>query len=84
MWDLYLRTGKFRYMYDVPDPRTGRNPQRPPWTNDLEELEGNGRTDRVLLLLRPWEDMARRFGPPIHRIVGPDGRDALWICQATM
>jgi 4-amino-4-deoxy-L-arabinose transferase-like glycosyltransferase len=68
-WDIYLRYGRMHFLY-------GQY-----WRPHLEAELADGRTQRVLFVLRPGELGLRN---PIHVIRRPDGQDALWICEETL
>ena len=62
-WDQYYRVGKFNFMYGPAGPA-------------LDNLQQNGRPDRVIFILRPgqvnWPD-------PAHTVLGPDGQPSLQV-----
>ena len=72
-WDTYYRVGKLNFMYYVQRP----GDRRVPWQAKLSELRANGRDDRVLFVLRPWELGAHEglgpLGKPIAEVRRPDG-----------
>lgn len=71
-WDVYSRYGKIHFMYGGS------------FIPALKELQNNGRTDRVLFVVRPAEATRLRLKRPLHQIVGPNGQAVLWICGATL
>jgi hypothetical protein len=62
-WDRYVRVGKFYYFYDRED------------LAQLDALRADGRSHRVLFIVRPGE---LPLSNPVHTIRGPDGRPA-WL-----
>jgi len=68
-WDVYVRYGRQYFMYEDL------------WRPWAERLRANGRADRTIFVVRPGELGLR---DPIHVIRRPDGREVLWICQASL
>ena len=50
----------------------------------LERLSGNGKTHRVLLVLRPGELSTMSLPPPVYRVRDSTGRETLWVIEATL
>lgn len=74
-FDHYYRYGKMSFMY-------GNR-----WARTIGQLQRNSRRDRVAFILRPGEK--DRWQVPlrlkaVHEIFTPDGRSALWICEASL
>ncbi len=68
-WDVTLRYGKMRFMHERL------------WVPDYERLANDGRPERALFIVRPGELGLEK---PVHVIRGPDGRDALWLCEESI
>ncbi len=67
--NLTTRYGKMHFLFDSSDLAA------------LDELQENGRPDRVLFVVRPKQ---MEMSDPIHVIRTPDGRDSLWICERVL
>ena len=55
--------------------------------DELEELRGNGRKDRVAFILAAREEVTPARAPgiyPVHVIRSADGNALLWICEAEL
>jgi hypothetical protein len=65
-WDYCYRYGKMYFMYDKSLPQA------------FFDLQKGSPGARILLIVRPNELNVK---PPIYRIIGPYGSDALWICE---
>lgn len=68
-WDRCIRYGRFHFVHA--DERAAL----------LQALRGNGRADRVVLLLRPDEAAP---GTPVKTIVRPDGDEVLVVWEARL
>lgn len=66
--DIYLRVGKFHFMFGDASSKAA-----------LTELLRNGRTDRVIFVVRPGELGLHRNARPVYETLGPDGKPTLWI-----
>jgi 4-amino-4-deoxy-L-arabinose transferase-like glycosyltransferase len=65
-WDLYVRHGKCFFLYlNLCD-------------SVVQQLRTNGRKDLVAFVVRPGE---YNFQNPSYVVRGPDGKDALWVCE---
>jgi 4-amino-4-deoxy-L-arabinose transferase-like glycosyltransferase len=51
--------------------------------NVIGTLQGNGKTDRVAMILRPGE-LSALAGTPVLRIYNPNGDEVLWVCEGTL
>lgn len=84
-WEYYNHYGKMYFMYD--------DSFVPVLTGMLQKTAASGSTpstsseqasspqDRILFVVRPGEyDFCQPV--PVHRILRPDGEEALWMCKA--
>jgi len=68
-WEVYIRYGRMRFMYgDL-------------WVPDYRRLGADGAPQHAWFVVRPGE---LDLKDPVHVVRGPDGRDALWICELTI
>jgi 4-amino-4-deoxy-L-arabinose transferase-like glycosyltransferase len=65
-WEVYLRVGKLRFMYDKL------------WVPDYQRLVVDGKTEHALFMVRPGE---LGLKSPVYTIRRPDGREVLWLCE---
>lgn len=63
-WDYYSRFGKMYFIYDSSDLQI------------LSQLEQKTHRGPIYLIMRPNDLMS---STPVHRIISPQGSDALWI-----
>lgn len=49
----------------------------------IVRLQGNGKPDRVAMVLRPGE-LGGLAGTPVMRIYNPAGDEVMWVCEVTL
>jgi hypothetical protein len=74
-WDYCKRYGKMFFLYENSFGTA---------ESEIEKIvtRGKYRPGRVLLIIRPGEMLPNKYKPEIiHKVVRPDGVDALWLCR---
>jgi hypothetical protein len=90
MFDVCFHFGKVNFLYPQGDIsiRYGKPHVVPRALALIQELQGNGRPDRVLFILRPGEEQftegLENLGPPVMEFHRPDGKVSLVLREATL